>query len=99
MICSVKGSDDRGMHPAKMPFQAIRSYLNKDHEVLEPPCGKNGHPKVIFHQVDQIIMVNYIPGTQMTPVLIGNDLVLEGSTIKIEDIHRFQVHITSISLY
>jgi len=30
VICSVKGSDDRGMHPAKMTFQAIRSYLNKD---------------------------------------------------------------------
>jgi len=30
VICSVKGSDDRGMHPAKMTFQAIRSYLNKE---------------------------------------------------------------------
>lgn len=30
VICSVKGSDDRGMHPAKMTFQAIRSHLNKD---------------------------------------------------------------------
>ena len=27
----------------------------------------------------------YIPGTQMTLVLIGKDLVLEGSTTKIED--------------
>ena len=27
----------------------------------------------------------------MTLVLIGKDLVLEGSTTKIEDIHRFQV--------
>ena len=34
-----------------------------------------------------------IPGTQMTRVLIGKDLVLEGSRLKIEDIHRFQVYI------
>ena len=29
----------------------------------------------------------------MTLVLIGKDLVLEGSTTKIEDIHRLQVYI------
>ena len=34
----------------------------------------------------------YIPGTQMTLVLIGKDLVLEGSTTKIEA-NRFQVYI------
>ena len=29
--------------------------------------------------------VEMLPGTQMTPVLTGKDLVLEGSTTKIED--------------
>ena len=33
-----------------------------------------------------------IPGTQMTLVFIGKDLVLKGSTTKVEDIHRFQVY-------
>jgi 16S rRNA C1402 N4-methylase RsmH len=30
VICSVKGSDDRGFHPAKQAFQAMRRFLNQD---------------------------------------------------------------------
>ena len=42
----------------------------------------------------------YISGTQMTLLLIGKNLVLEGSTTKIKDIHRFQVYIyTRIYIY
>ena len=36
------------------------------------------------------------PGTQMTLVLLEKGLVLEGSTPKIEDVHRFQGVITPI---
>ena len=34
-VCSTaKGLDDRGLHPAKLPFQAIRAYLNEELEEL-----------------------------------------------------------------
>ena len=41
----------------------------------------------------------YVPGTQMTLVLIGKDLVSKGSTTKIEDISRFQVCIYHIYIH
>ena len=34
----------------------------------------------------------FIPGTQMTLVLVKTNLFLEGLSLKIEDIHRFQVY-------
>ena len=34
----------------------------------------------------------------MTPVLVGNSLLFEGSNSKIEDIHRFQVYIHCMQL-
>ena len=37
-------------------------------------------------------MIQWVPGTQITLVLIGKGLVLEGSTTKIEAVHRFQVY-------
>ncbi len=47
-----------------------------------------GHPPTVSPHVSRI-KVTYIciPGTQMTLVLIGKDIVLEGSTTKIEDKH------------
>ncbi|CAE7939302.1 rsmH [Symbiodinium sp. KB8] len=34
-VCvAVKGLDDRGLHPAKLPFQAIRAFLNEELEEL-----------------------------------------------------------------
>lgn len=35
VICSVKGSDDRGFHPAKQAFQAMRRFLNQEIGELE----------------------------------------------------------------
>ena len=41
----------------------------------------------------------YIPGTQMTLVLIGKDLVLKGSTTKIEDKQVPGIHTPKKSPY
>ena len=40
-----------------------------------------------------VFMCIYVPGTRMTPVLIGKGLVLEGWSPKIEEVHRFRVNI------
>ena len=48
---------------------------------------------VIYEYIPDIF--NYIPETQMTLLLVGKDLVLEGPKLKIEDkqSNRFQVYI------
>ena len=37
------------------------------------------------------IQIYHLPGTQMTLVLIEKNLVLEGLSLKIGDVYRFQV--------
>ena len=51
--------------------------------------------------ITQLYIHIYVPGTQMTSVLIGKDLVLEGSTPKIEDkqVPGIYIYICCIYIY
>ena len=67
--------------------------------VAQPPARDVGNSLTVFREMDVGRVcsnlarwtIYHIPGTQMTLVLIGKNLVLEGSRLKIEDISRFQV--------
>ena len=88
-------------HPSSSPFPSFPILVGK---FISPKknCYRNlKHLEThdlcfLIHIWSHVVYIYiiYIPGTQMTLVLIRKDLVLEASTTKIEDKHhRFQVYI------